>query len=146
MVDPSPGLTIHDDKDPQQHQESLPGTPRWVKLFGIILLVLILGFVILKLIGVGGSHGPGRHTWSNGIEMLAFSHEMAAMAEFTAANTGIFGLNKADVSGDQPESLVTITGNQIVHVSAPMDAAMPLISGGDVLDRVAGNPPEMLQT
>jgi hypothetical protein len=39
-----------------------PGTPRWVKVFGIIALVLVL-FVILMLTGVfGGEHGPGRHT------------------------------------------------------------------------------------
>jgi hypothetical protein len=39
-----------------------PGTPRWVKVFGIIALVLVLGFVILILTGRGGGHGPGRHT------------------------------------------------------------------------------------
>lgn len=34
-------------------------TPRWVKVFGIIALVVILLFVILLL--TRGSHGPGRH-------------------------------------------------------------------------------------
>jgi hypothetical protein len=34
------------------------GTPRWVKVFGIIALALLLLFVILMLTG----HGPGRHT------------------------------------------------------------------------------------
>ena len=34
-------------------------TPRWVKVFGIIALVVILLFVILFL--TRGSHGPGRH-------------------------------------------------------------------------------------
>jgi hypothetical protein len=33
-------------------------TPRWVKVFGIIALALVLLFVILMLTG----HGPGRHT------------------------------------------------------------------------------------
>ena len=33
------------------------GTPRWVKVFGIIVLVLVLLFVILMLTG----HSPGRH-------------------------------------------------------------------------------------
>ena len=33
-------------------------TPLWVKVFGIIALVVILLFVILLLTG----HGPGRHT------------------------------------------------------------------------------------
>jgi hypothetical protein len=39
---------------------STPGTPRWVKVFGIIALVLILVFVISLL--TGARHGPGMHT------------------------------------------------------------------------------------
>ena len=38
------------------------GTPRWVKVFGIIALVTVVLFVVLMLIGRGGGHGPGRHT------------------------------------------------------------------------------------
>jgi len=49
----------------QTHTKSDPGsppsTPRWVKVFGIIALVVILLFVILMFTGIGGSHGPGRH-------------------------------------------------------------------------------------
>jgi ABC-type transporter Mla subunit MlaD len=39
---------------------STRGTPRWVKLFGIIALVLVLLFAISLLAGV--RHGPGLHT------------------------------------------------------------------------------------
>ncbi|MDP9363690.1 MAG: hypothetical protein M3Q10_05600 [Chloroflexota bacterium] len=39
---------------------STVGTPRWVKGFGIIALVLVLLFVVLQFAG-GGGHGPGRH-------------------------------------------------------------------------------------
>jgi hypothetical protein len=39
-----------------------PGTPRWVKIFGIIVLVLVLLVGIIIVTGVGGEHGPGRHT------------------------------------------------------------------------------------
>jgi hypothetical protein len=40
---------------------SLPsGTPRWVKVFAIIALVVVLLFVISLLAGV--RHGPGLHT------------------------------------------------------------------------------------
>jgi hypothetical protein len=35
------------------------GPPRWVKVFGIIALVLIVLVLILLL--AGGNHGPGRH-------------------------------------------------------------------------------------
>lgn len=44
---------------------STTGTPRWVKVFGIIALVLVLLFVISLLTGGGGGHGPGRHTPSD---------------------------------------------------------------------------------
>jgi hypothetical protein len=36
-------------------------TPRWVKVFGSIVIVLILLFVIMHLTGVIGHHGPSRH-------------------------------------------------------------------------------------
>jgi ABC-type transporter Mla subunit MlaD len=39
-------------------------TPRWVKVFGIVALVVVLAFVVLVLTGRGGDHGPGRHTLS----------------------------------------------------------------------------------
>jgi hypothetical protein len=37
-----------------------PGPPRWVKVFGLIALVVVLLVVVGMLIG--GEHGPGRHT------------------------------------------------------------------------------------
>ena len=41
------------------------GTPRWVKVSGIIAFAVILIFVIVMLVG-GGDHGPGRHALSKG--------------------------------------------------------------------------------
>ena len=38
-----------------------PGTPRWVKVFGIIVIVVVLLVGIILITGVGGPHGPGRH-------------------------------------------------------------------------------------
>lgn len=38
-----------------------PSTPRWVKVFGIIAIVLVLLFGILHLTG-NSLGGPGRHT------------------------------------------------------------------------------------
>jgi hypothetical protein len=35
-------------------------TPRWVKVFGIILISFVLLALILMLFS-GGKHGPGRH-------------------------------------------------------------------------------------
>ena len=36
------------------------GTPRWVKVFGIIALVLVVLVAVVLIAGRGG-HGPGRH-------------------------------------------------------------------------------------
>jgi hypothetical protein len=41
---------------------SNPGMPRWVKISLVIVMVLVLAFVILNLAGVGGEHGPRRHS------------------------------------------------------------------------------------
>jgi len=41
---------------------SPPRMPRWVKVAAIIVGVLVVLFVVLKLLGVGGEHGPGRHS------------------------------------------------------------------------------------
>ncbi len=37
-------------------------TPRWVKVFGIIAVVVGLMLVVMMLSGGGGGHDPGRHT------------------------------------------------------------------------------------
>jgi uncharacterized membrane protein len=42
-----------------------PGTPRWVKMFGIIVLVVVLLFVFLMFTRGPGGHGPGRHVLSS---------------------------------------------------------------------------------
>ena len=45
---------------------STTGTPRWVKVSGIIVLILVVLFIILQLTGVAGDHGPGRHAAPGG--------------------------------------------------------------------------------
>ena len=47
--------------DGGKDESDYPGAPRWVKVFGIIIAVPILLFVILMLAGGQGRHGPGRH-------------------------------------------------------------------------------------
>jgi hypothetical protein len=37
-----------------------PGTPRWVKVSGLIVLVLVL-LIVGVLVAGDGQHGPGRH-------------------------------------------------------------------------------------
>lgn len=42
--------------------ESPPGVPRWVKVFGVVAVIVIL-LAIAAMILVGGEHGPGRHMY-----------------------------------------------------------------------------------
>jgi hypothetical protein len=44
----------------ERDHNSPPGTPRWVKAFGVILIVLALLFGILHLTGTSLG-GPGNH-------------------------------------------------------------------------------------
>ena len=41
------------------------GTPSWVKVFGVIALVVVVLFVVVLLVR-GGEHGPGRHAPGGG--------------------------------------------------------------------------------
>lgn len=41
------------------------GPPRWVKVFGIVALVVV-GLLVVLLLAGGGEHGPGRHTGGAG--------------------------------------------------------------------------------
>jgi hypothetical protein len=45
--------------------------PRWVKVSLIVVGALIALFVVLQLAGVGGNHGPGRHSGGGGAETPA---------------------------------------------------------------------------
>jgi hypothetical protein len=44
------------------------GLPRWVKVSGIIAAIVIVGVVIFMLTGLGGEHGPSRHSPGGGGE------------------------------------------------------------------------------
>ncbi len=50
------------DGDEGPDQGSPPKTPRWVKAFGVIVIVLVLLFVALHISGNSPFGGPGGHT------------------------------------------------------------------------------------
>jgi hypothetical protein len=51
--------------DPPPYDDTA-GAPRWVKVFGIIALVVVLLFLVLMFArGPGGRHGPSRHMRSS---------------------------------------------------------------------------------
>jgi hypothetical protein len=67
MTDPPSGPRF-DDSGSRPGRPSTTGAPRWVKVFGIIVIVLVVLFAILQLTGLGGSHGPGRHLSSSSLD------------------------------------------------------------------------------
>ena len=134
MVDSSPAPKTQDDMGVRPTHESPHGTPRWVKVFGIILILLILGFVILKLAGVGGDHGPDRHTSSEDRGGLAVSKEVVSAVEVMAPGPEPFGSSRADVFVGQTVAFPLVSGSQAVHESAPTDPAMQRVRNCDPLD------------
>lgn len=58
MAEPPASPPPHsDDTGMGRRRESPPSTPRWVKLFGFIAIVLVVLLVVLHLTG----HSPGGH-------------------------------------------------------------------------------------
>lgn len=57
--DSRPGAS--DDTDVRAGRGSTSGTPRWVKVSGVIALVLGLLLAVMMLFG-GGRHGPAQHS------------------------------------------------------------------------------------
>lgn len=46
------------------------GTPTWVKITGAIALVVVVLVAIVMAIGLGGTHGPGRHVYQETVELV----------------------------------------------------------------------------
>ena len=60
--------------------ETPPRMPRWVKIPGIVVGVLILVFLLLHLTGVAGQHGPGRHFSGLGPSLVGVATEASIPA------------------------------------------------------------------
>lgn len=56
MVDEDETQGASDDVD-----QAFVGTPRWVKVCGLIAIVVLIAIAIVLITGAGG-HGPGRHS------------------------------------------------------------------------------------
>ncbi|MDQ6669838.1 MAG: hypothetical protein M3069_03665 [Chloroflexota bacterium] len=57
-----------DDTGPEPDRESPPSTPRWVKAFGIGVVVLLLLFAGLHLTGNAPTHMPGGTAPEHGVQ------------------------------------------------------------------------------
>ena len=63
MADLAPHPDANDDRGIGPDRDLALSTPRWVKVFGLIALTVLVLVVILLVTG-GGGHGPARHTAS----------------------------------------------------------------------------------
>jgi hypothetical protein len=60
MADRPPNLDIGEDSGGVPDRPSPPGVPRWLKVSGIVIILLILVAIGISLLA-GLEHGPGRH-------------------------------------------------------------------------------------
>jgi uncharacterized cupredoxin-like copper-binding protein len=109
-----------------------PGTPRWVKVFGIIVIVLVLLVGIVMVTRLGGEHGPGRHIpgsdaqpssgpeSTGGVSGPAAPSASARTVEVITLDTMNFEPNRINVSAGE---MVTSSG-QAVHEFTLGNAAM----------------------
>jgi hypothetical protein len=73
MAGPTRSSNAGDDPGGGPNPGSVTGTPRWVKVFGIIVLIVVLLVVILLLTRGPGGHGPSRHALSGGLGQIPAS-------------------------------------------------------------------------
>ena len=62
-------------------------TPRWVKVFGIVALTLILLVIVVLVTGIGGEHGPGRHIPSGNAGGVSPAIEQEVQGDSPAGHT-----------------------------------------------------------
>lgn len=143
MADLPPYSATGDDTGVGLDRESRPGTPGWVKVFGIIALGLILLLVIGVVTGragPGGGHGPGRHApsrdsgsqtqpSSEGENRGSIGGPVAASAAVrtiavTARDTMTFEPSRITVAAGETVTFVVTNTGQAVHDFTLGDAAM----------------------
>jgi uncharacterized cupredoxin-like copper-binding protein len=122
------------DLETDAGRPSKPGTPRWVKVFGVISLVLIV-LVVLMLTGVlGKGHGPGRHLGgargamphqkAGGIGGPADAEKASRTVEATTLDTMSFQPATIAVSKGETVTFVVTNAGQSVHEFTLGDAGM----------------------
>ncbi|GGQ96981.1 MULTISPECIES: hypothetical protein [Streptomyces] len=61
MVDPSQEPGTRDEAADAPGHAASAGMPRWVKLSGLVVLILAVLVAVMLLVHGPGGHGPGRH-------------------------------------------------------------------------------------
>jgi uncharacterized cupredoxin-like copper-binding protein len=127
------GVISKDDTRVRPERSSTSGTPGWVKVFGIIALVVVLLFVVLKFTGVGSDHGPSPQTSSGDVGGLtppssvggpADANQAARTVEVRTFDTMTFEPSRLNVSAGETVTFVVTNSGQAVHEFTLGDAAM----------------------
>ena len=114
-----------------------PGTPRWVKLFGIVALVLILLFVVIQLSGRGGDHGPGNHAPSGATvdDTLAFRGYEHTIGAGTSIGEGdlvhVLQVTAFETTTLEPDRIEIAPTEMITSVVTTTAPAVPQFTLGD---------------
>lgn len=143
MTDPSnyAETNTEDDNGGPPDLGPKPGVPRWVKVFGIIAIVLIVIVLIGLLtgqLGPGGRHGPGRHMGGaggptspsvgkqkpNAVGGPAEAEAAARTVEVTSLDTMTFEPSRIKVSAGETVTFVVTNTGQTVHEFTLGDATM----------------------
>jgi uncharacterized cupredoxin-like copper-binding protein len=137
------------------------GTPRWVKVFGIIVIVLVLLIGIIMFTGLGGQHGPGRHMPSGGLTLPSSGHVnisriggpadtalAARTVEVTTLDTMTFEPNRLNVSAGEMVTFVVTNSGQALHEFTLGGATMQQQHAGEIArmaDAMAHNAPNSIR-
>jgi uncharacterized cupredoxin-like copper-binding protein len=104
-----------------------PSIPRWVKVFGIIAIVLVVVFVILHLTG----HGFGSHTLpssgqanTGGVGGPANASEATRTVAVTTLDTMTFEPTSINASAGETVTFVVTNPGQAIHEFTLGDTAM----------------------
>lgn len=116
--------------------DSPPGTPGWVKLLGVGIVVVIL-LVVAVMVLAGGEHGPGLHTGANaqtpaasglvtpaGVGGPAEAGAPARTVEIATLDTMAFDPPTIGVAAGETVTFVVTNSGTAVHEFTLGDAAM----------------------
>ena len=109
-----------------------PPTPRWVKVIGIIALVVVVLVGAVQLTGLGGQHGPNRHLPAVGATdpssstagEPAVTDQATRTIEVATLDTMTFAPRSLTVAAGETVTFRVTNNGQAVHDFTLGDAAM----------------------
>jgi uncharacterized cupredoxin-like copper-binding protein len=131
MAEQRPDLQSGHNSDanirPEPGGGSAYATPHWVKVFGLIAVVLLVVVAVVLVTGLGGPHGPGRHMASGSLTDIggpAAAAEADRTVEVTTLDTMAFEPSHIDVAAGETITFHVTNAGQVAHEFTLGDAAM----------------------